>query len=286
MYLGSVAGDCQTKKGFTGKDDCDVIESVAIMALLAPKGTAFPADAKTFNEKIQEYINEGKLLPIAGVSDVATEGGDPNVAQVGSYGPSVVTNLNSFVRTLTVYGGDCKFKALKELDGQWDVFLLDRTLHLRGYAKQHNGEVAFFGHDADIFVSETGANAGTAYSISIRVGYGVNYDNQRKNRHTIMLDIQPEGITGVIVQKVSTGEIKVVSKCGGTDYTEMFANTTETSLFVTEDGSEITSITYNSESNTITVVPTEKAIKVADATALFAEDILGIGGINEFTVIS
>ncbi|NDV46253.1 hypothetical protein D0T49_04260 [Paludibacter sp. 221] len=285
-YLGRVIGNCLSKTGHTKQERCDVIEEIPVAMLLAPSGTPFPLDQDEFNDNLASYINEGKLIPVLKLADAAAEGGDANVAQVGSYGSSRVTNINGFVQTFTVEAGDCMFKNLKDLEGNWDVFLVDRHMKLRGYAKEANGTAGFYGHDADIFVTETRANAGTAYSILVRVGYGVNYDHQRKNRHVISVETIPEGLAGVVVEKVSTGVIKVVSQCGGTDYTSLFASAVSPEMFINKAGEAVTTATYDEDTGTITIVPTTSPIRVAGLKTLIDGNVFGIDGVKYFTSIA
>ena len=282
MYLGQVQGSCGTKQGYAKKEKCDVIEALPAMLLLAQIGETFPADAGAFKDALQGYINEGKIIPVSGLAGAEAEGGDAATAQVGSYGPNRVTGINAYVRTFAVDGGDCLFKALKDLQGQWGVFVLDKNMYLRGYVKENNGAEVFCGHDADVFVTETEATGGTVYSISVRVAYGVDYDNQRKNRHTIKLDTMPDGLVGVVLQKVSDGKVKVVSACGGTDYTTLFKETVAPAMFIDNTGKAVTTATYNEDDDTVTLSPTTAPVRVAGADVLSENEVFGIGGIDKF----
>lgn len=285
MFLGSVQGSCGTKQGFGKKLKCDVREDLTVMLLLAESGTVLPTNKDTLAESLQTLINKGKIIPIEEVSGTEDEGGDVSTAQVGNYGPNIVVGENAYVRTFTINGGVCLFKSAKPLDGEWDVFTIDRNMMMWGYNKMNNGVEVFSGFPADIYVNEIRPIGGTPYSVTVRCAYSVNYSMQKGDKNGVKLDALPEGLVGVTLQKVAEGKVKVVSACDGADYTPLFADTVDPGMFIDETGKAVTTATYNEEDGTITLSPTTSPVKVAGADVLSEHDVFGIGGIDKYVKV-
>lgn len=282
MYLGKVQGSCGTKQGYGKKLKCDVREDLTVMLLLAEPGTVLPADKDEMVTSLQSLINSGKIIPVEGVSGTEDEGGDVSTAQVGNYGPNIVNGENAYVRTFTINGGVCAFKSLKPLDGEWDVFTIDRMMMLWGYNALNNGVEVFRGFPADIYVNEVRPIGGTPYSVTVRCAYSVNYSLQKPDKNGVKLDALPEGLAGVVLQKVAEGKVKVVSACEGSDYTTLFKEAVAPAMFIDNTGKAVSTATYNDEDDTITLSPTTAPVRVAGADVLSENDVFGIGGIDKF----
>lgn len=281
-----IVGGCTALgQAFSGLPKCDVRPDLITRLFLAPKGTLFPIDPVEFNEKLQEYISTGLIVPIDKVVDAPAEGGGVTYTQIGSYGASTGT-VDTTTIPFLVDGGICYYRTLKALSGDWDVFSVDRKNFVFGYAKTVGSQEYFCGYEATLTVTDRTPTGGTPYAITAGIAYGVNFDIQRANIHAIKVENIPDGIVGVEVVNFSAGKIKVQGICDGYDYTSQFADSIAPTLFVTQGGTTITSAIYNEADNTITIEPTTSPIKVASAGVLVEQDIFGIGGVDKFITLT
>jgi len=289
MYKGQIIADCGQTRPLTGRGKCDKPEGLTDALILTDPNALYPLNSEEFLAGIDGWVADNgimRMLPITGVQNDTVAGGEISTSQVG-WGPTLPVGISAASSLFQIEGGLCLYKELAQANGDnYRVFRVDNQGMIYGTVVTRGGVDYFAGFDARIWAITTKASdLTTAGAINLGVYYTSNYENELKNLNAIKLDTIPEGLVGVFLHAGTTsGTAKVVSSCGGDDYTSNFAEQWTTTDFVDNAGASPTNVVYDSTNQILTITPAG-SYRVANASVLAASDIYGIEGINQFTQI-
>ncbi|SHF49928.1 hypothetical protein [Dysgonomonas macrotermitis] len=290
--IGTVESTCiEEPQVFSGIEKCSKKEEYTVGMFVTDDKARFPADKALFLAELEANINSGKLTPLKSFIENTMSGGDVATNEIGFAGP-VPSGYNALNETYRFEpgSGDCLYKSLMPLNQQKKrVIRIDKDGYVYGTLIQEGDTASFAGFSSYIVISRTKATSNTdVYNLSLIVYYGVNYKTiEEPNLHAFELGEIPDGIVGVSLEKGTTsGTARVVSSCGGTDYTlEYGAEFADESLFADKTGAAPTSVAFNSTTGLLTFTPVGE-YRILDATSLAAKDIIGLGGVNKYTSLT
>lgn len=290
--IGTVQSTCAEEgQVFSGVEKCSKKEGYTIGMFVSDDKARFPADRDLFLAELESNINSGKLTPLKTFIENTSNGGDVATNEIGFAGP-VPSGYNALNETYRFFkdGGDCLYKSIQPLNQQGKrIIRVDEDGYVYGTLIQEGETISFAGFSAYLVVSRTKATSTSdIYNLGIIAYYGVNYKKKEEpNLHAFELGEIPDGIVGVYLEKGSTaGLAKVVSSCGGTDYTSEYgAEFADETLFVNASGANPESVGYNTATGTLLFTPTG-SYRIVGATQLAAKNIIGLGGINKFTSLA
>lgn len=290
-YLGQILGLCNNNRPRTGLPNCD-IEPGAIVALLYTPGNAvFPMD-ETFAETLEAYLygtGSQYIIPIKNITDDPLTGGDANTQDKGTRGGSVTIGENQTLISYQIDGGSCFVKELYKFEGMTGrFFLVDSKGICWGTAIQQGGKTMWRGFAAtDIFPREIPANGTTPFGVYLDVRFSMNYREEKKNRAGLYIGLSavPDGLIGVTLQAGTAGTAKVVTACGGDDVTAEWGSSWAATMFVTESGTEATTVSYDDTTKLLSIAPAG-SYRIAEASVLKAGEITGLDGAETFTTIT
>ncbi|MBF0651290.1 hypothetical protein IR083_20945 [Dysgonomonas sp. GY75] len=278
---------------FTGVSNCNKLEGKPVTLVICGLKSEYSADSTEFNTHFQEYVNAApddvqKMLIIKNIVLTSSNGGDITTSDAG-YGSTVPVGYNALSQVFRISGGgDCLAKQLAKFNGQKVlIFRIDDENAIYGKASEKSDKsIVFKGYEAFIIMSESLADGSNPYILNLNVYYATNYDKERKDRHAILLDNIPDGLNGVILQKgTATLTAKVVDICSTDDYTSMFGNEWDYSMFVDESGANPTTVTYDATTGLLTFAPAG-SYKIENAGVLSTGNIIGIEGVNKYVPLS
>jgi hypothetical protein len=254
--------------------------------LISGKNALYPADDTAFVAGLPGYVvNPGtnRIYPVTGVAENTISGGDVATAEVGFSGARP-TGENATSEVYRLLGNDCLAKELKKLNKrQVRVFRVDDENYVYGTIVKQGSTEQFAGFNATVFtydLKQTGSDPGGIY---IAVYYSSDYENEKKALNAVHVDEIPDGLVGVELQSKTTG-YKVVSTCSGEDYTELYGNDWNTTMFATSTGTAPTTVTFAAATGLLSLAPAG-AYRVKDAAALSAGDVHGLEGIEKYVTL-
>lgn len=286
-YLGQIQGNCQQDVPYTGIGDCNVKEGKTVALLITGYNALYPIDKATFISNLNGYVSqEGNLrmYPVNSVIANTINGGDINAPEAGFSGPQP-TNLNVMNVIYQVDAGNCFYKEIAKLNKRKvRVFRVDDQGYIFGTVIVKGDEQFFAGYEATTYAYITPTDGTTLTAINLAVYYSANREKELKNMHAFEIQEVPTGLLGVLLQKgATTGTAKVVGACDGEDYTSMYGEDWDETMFVNASGANPTTVAYSSTTGLLTFTPATASYKVASASLLAAGDILGIEGVNQLT---
>jgi hypothetical protein len=281
---GFVTGNCNNNDfAHTKTGECAMFEGTPLGILITDKNQSFPIDEAGFNSAIQSGLTDlhpKRITPILeNIEAMAPNGGDLKTSTVG-FGSEKPIGWNGYREDYTITaGGSCLHKQLQKLFGKTvRVIKVDQNQVAYGTVVEEGGEDKMRGLLATIGVAKTPNTGEAAATIVLSVFYGANYKNEETNNQSIALTALPEGLTGIVLKKTSTGKAKIVTACSGEDVTD--ADYAEATLYKNTAGENPSGVAFaNGE---LTFTPSGK-YRIADATALVAVGILDVEGEDAYT---
>jgi hypothetical protein len=260
-----------------------MFEGTPLGIIITDKNQSFPIDEAAFNSAIQSGITDlppKRITPILeNVEAMAPNGGDLKTSTVG-FGSEKPIGWNGYREDYTITaGGSCLHKQLQKLFGKTvRIIKVDQNQVAYGTVFEESGEEKMRGLLATIGVAKTPNTGEAAATIVLSVFYGASYKNEETNNQSVVLDIIPEGLTGIVLKKTSTGKAKVVTACSGEDVTD--SDYAAAALYKNTSGANPTSVAFTN--GELTFTPSGK-YRIADATALVTAGILGVEGEDTYT---
>jgi hypothetical protein len=292
--IGTIPCISNDEQIFTGVSNCNKAEKKVVALLISGIKAEYPSDAAAFNAGLQGWVNADsddllKLFVLKGAILTGSNGGDITTSDQG-YGVSIPVGYNALSQTIRLRGaGDCLAKQLAKFNGkQARIFRIDDEDAAYGTAsKKTDGTIVFKGYNAILMMSEALNDGSNDYILTLNIYYEANYDKERKNRHAVILDAVPDPLSGVILKKgAAAGTASVVDICSTDDYTDIYGDDWDETMFVASDGTNPTTVTYNAATKLLTFAPTTSPYKVAGAAALSAGNIIGLEGANEYVPLT
>jgi hypothetical protein len=284
---GFVTGNCNNNDfAHTKTGECSMFEGTPLGIIVTDKGQSFPIDEAGFNSAIRSGITApypGRITPILeNIEAMAPNGGDLRTSTVG-FGSEKPIGWNGYREDYTITaGGSCLHKQLQKLFGKTvRVIKVDQNQVAYGTVFEEGGEDKMRGLLATIGVAKTPNTGEATATIVLSVFYGSNYRNEEINNQSVALTSLPEGLTGVVLKKTSTGKAKVVAACSGEDLTDVFmTDLGVATIYKNSAGANPTGVSYaNGE---LSFTPSGK-YRIADAATLIAAGIEGVEGEDVYT---
>jgi hypothetical protein len=286
---GFIASVCKADRMIHTKvGECSMFEGTPSGFIIHHKDVSFSIDTATFNAEIKAGViaaGINRVTPLVGVvADYQITGGDVKTSQEG-FSPEIPIGLNAKrVDYIIDTGGLCLLNQLKKLNGRHArIFPVDNGNIAYGTVATVRGEEKFRGFLATIWAEKRDNTGSQNGAIIFHVFYSVNYGNEEDNIGSIALDEVPEGLTGVVLKKTASGKAKFIIACSEDDLTSTYGNDlADETIYVNESGANPTGVVYTPATDDLTFTPAGK-YRIADAAALYAADIEGYEGENEFT---
>lgn len=270
---------CVTKQLNTGVSKCQIDFDKIKGALIVEKGIKLPSDL-TF-ESLEEMCHAdrpGRVYPVLTFVEYAKNGGEPQVSSTG-YGPTGVSGVSARTDTFTM---DKFYEALnaallKSMNIEYDVYFWDAKNLLIGYNDGTN-ELAGIPMSTIYPIATPHPTSSTQAAMTINF---CHKDAQKslENFDYVQLDFDPSlaviGLVGVLLEKAEgENDYKIIEAIGGYDRTSEFGQLIADEA--TEVMENVTSASYDSEKDVITVVPEEGTPSLKAPSVLYTNGIKGI----------
>lgn len=284
MAKGQIIGNCRAEVPRTGMGSCDIKEGKTVALIITDLNAYYPIDSEEFIQNLDGYVSDPGVLrmyPIKKVISSPRTGGDLNIVDNGTYGGSVVINLNGLYVAFQIDSGDCMYKELAKFNTRnMRALRVDDQGRLWGTVITRGAVDYYAGFEISLYALKTGTDGSTAYNLSLYAFYTSQNESEEINNQAFEVGINniPDGLLGVrLVAGTTTGTATVVRSCGGDDQTVRYGEDWTEDMFLTETGTTPTSVTFNASTGLLTIAPAG-SYRVAPANVLSEGNIIGLDG--------
>lgn len=271
--------NCNSGNLVTGVSKCPLDLANIIGAIVVEPGVAFPADASASSlEEACHADRPNRLMPVMKFVEYAKDGGEPNVSAVG-YGGNQVTNVGARTDTFTLDKcyTDLAAALSKSMNQKFEVFYFDENNVV--YGLQKGDELC--GFPITTLYPTVTPHPTSSNPASLTVSFA--FENARdaiENFDYVTLDFNVKdalmGLTAVeLVRTDNANQYKLVEKQGGYDLTSKYGEAISTAP--TAALNNVTAVTYNSDTETLTLTMADGATpSLKSPAALYSAGIKGI----------
>ncbi len=181
-----------------------------------------------------------------------------------------------------IEAGLCFYKEASRLNKRKvRVFRIDDEGFIFGTVKTVGDTDYFVGFEAITYAYPAKATDGSTFGYPyLGVWYSANNEKEYINANAFEIPSVPDGLIGIILEKGNaTGTAKVVSTCGGDDYTSSYDWQPE--MFVNLAGASPETVTINQDTGLLTFAPPVASYRIKSASALEESDIYGLDGVEQ-----